>query len=371
MAELTSRERLIRTIEGREVDRIATFDIIHNIDLIEYLTGEKVSPENAEDLLCKAAGKCLDMIRHFAVPNFEGEKIVKYKDGFEYRYEWWTGHLVKRPDFKKVEDVVKIIEKDIESIYNSIKKKKICHVAQQHVNLFYEKFEYFEEVKEEYRRISEKLDGTIMMGPEMVQGLAVPCERFDYKWWTYIYYDYPELAIRYIDALYSYEISFIDSFADFTMCPFANSSESIGTSDSLLFPYEFYKEIIMPREKIVTEKWKEYKTYVFHFLDGYKWPVLDDYFNIGTDVIFPFEPYCQMDVRKFRDKYPDAVICQPIDCTKLLTFGTCEEVKNTVIRTIKEAEGEKIIIGSTSEIHPEVDYKNAAIMYETAKNYKL
>jgi len=38
MDVLSSRERLIRTIEGKEIDRVATFDIIHNTNLIEYLS---------------------------------------------------------------------------------------------------------------------------------------------------------------------------------------------------------------------------------------------------------------------------------------------------------------------------------------------
>ena len=42
MDRLNSRERLIRTIEGKEIDRIATFDIMHNIGLMEYLSGEKI-----------------------------------------------------------------------------------------------------------------------------------------------------------------------------------------------------------------------------------------------------------------------------------------------------------------------------------------
>ena len=135
--------------------------------------------------------------------------------------------------------------------------------------------------------------------------------------------------------------------------------------------YEFFKEIIIPREKKVTEGWKKHNTFLFHFLDGYKWPLLDDYFSLGTDVIFPFEPYAGMDISKFRKKYPDEVICQPIDCTQLLPYGTKEEVRSAVIKAIEEADKKKIIIGSTSEIHPEVNYKNAVIMYETARNYVL
>ena len=41
MDTLTSRERALRTVSGAEVDRLAVYDIIHSVDLIEYLADDK------------------------------------------------------------------------------------------------------------------------------------------------------------------------------------------------------------------------------------------------------------------------------------------------------------------------------------------
>ena len=116
MSGMTSRQRLINTFEGKQVDRIATYDIIHNIDLIEFTTGQKVMPKNAEDLVCRTANRYLDLIRHFAVPDYDGTKIVSEDDGFTYKYEWWTGHILEKPHFTSVEDVARLVETDIERI---------------------------------------------------------------------------------------------------------------------------------------------------------------------------------------------------------------------------------------------------------------
>lgn len=371
MSELSSRERLLRTFEGREIDRIPTFDIIHNIELIEYLSNEKVTPKNAEDLICKAASKVLDLIRHFAVPNYFDTKIVKDKEGFVYKYEWWTGHIIERPKFNSVNDVAHMIEKDTEKIKKFTEKKKICDVAHMHVNLFQEKFETFEEVKEEYKRISEKLNGTIMLAPEGTAGIQIPQERYDYKWWIYVLKDYNDVAMDYLDALVDYELAFIDSFADFDMCPIAISSGPVGTNEGLLYSEKFFREVVIPRKKKTIDRWKSYGVHHISFLDGYKWPILEDFIRLGTEAIAPFESYAHMDIKKFRQLYPETVICQPIDCTQLLPYGSEEEVKEAVIKAIEDAEGKRLLIGSTSEIHPEVNFKNALLMYETAKNYKL
>ena len=41
------------------------------------------------------------------------------------------------------------------------------------------------------------------------------------------------------------------------------------------------------------------------------------------------------------------------------------------IKAIEDAEVRKIIIGSSSEIHPNIPVENAMAMYETARDYKL
>ena len=371
MDRLTSRERLIRTFEGLEIDRIATFDIIHNIELIEHLTGKKVTPRNAEDLICQAASKILDLIRHFAVPDYYDTKTIKDRDGFIYKYEWWTGHLVERPVFNSVEDMAVMVEKDIEKIYQCIKEKKICDAANMNVNLFSEKYETFEEVKSEYKRISEKLHGTVMLAPEGIHGIQVPQVKYGYKWWSYLLYDMEEIAMAYLDALVDYELAFIDSFADFDMCPIAASTGPVGTDNQLLYPPEFFREVVIPRKKKTLDRWKKHGVYHMSFMDGYKWPVLDDFIDLGTDAVFPFEPYAGMEVKKFRELYPEIVIAQPIDCTQLLPFGTEDQVRKAVRDAIVDSGERKIIIGSTSEIHPKVNHMNAIAMYEEAKKYRL
>ncbi len=372
MPQLTARERLEALFIGREIDRIPTYDILHNIELIEYLSEKKITPKNAEDLLCRAANKCLDLIRHFTVPDYEGKKIVREKDGFIYKYEWWTGHILEKPVYKTTEDVVKVVERDICQLEECIKNKKICSEANNHVNLFYERFEYFEEVREEYKRITEKLgEKTVMLGPEMPMGFSIALFRHGIDWWTYLIYDHPELAFKYLDSYYEYELAFFNSYADLDIMPIVCSAGSIGMDDRLLFSKDIFENMILKYEKRIFKAFKKYGKYIMAFLDGYKEPVINDFIDIGADAIDPFEPYCKMNVAKFRKIFPEIIICQPIDCTQLLAFGTEDDVKKAVTGAIKDAGEKKILIGSTSEIHPKVNFKNAVAMYETARNYNL
>ena len=371
MGELSCRERLVRTLQGDRVDRIPTFDIIHNIDLIEHVTEDKVTPANAEDLLCKTAGELLDLIRHFAPPDNLQPRIVRDETGFVYEYDWWTGHIVERPQFNSSVEIADSMKRDMDIIRECIEKKKICHIARQHVRLFDENYETIEEVKAEFKRVSEKLNGTVMLAPEDLGTMGMAAERYDETGWWYLYRDQPETAVQYMDALTEYQLCFIDNFADSSVSQFAQISLPVGTGSGLLYSPDWVRKEVIPREKQKVARWKEHGYYVLAFLDGYKWPVIDDFLGIGVDEIHPCEPYCQMDVGRLREKYPDLVLGQPIDCAGLLAFGQESEVEAAVVKAIEDAGKKKIIIGSTSEIHPRVKPENALRMYRTARDYVL
>ena len=85
---LSCRERLLRTLNGEQIDRIATFDVIHTVDLIEHLTGEKVTPLNAEDLFCKGISKVLDLVEHCAIPDRPDPWTLVDQNAFVYSYQW-------------------------------------------------------------------------------------------------------------------------------------------------------------------------------------------------------------------------------------------------------------------------------------------
>jgi hypothetical protein len=90
MDKLNSTERLINTFEGKPLDRLPVFDIIHNVEFIEHASGEKLNTSNAEDITCKAVRNTLDLVRHFRIPDFLDKKESEDEDGFRYRDEWWT-----------------------------------------------------------------------------------------------------------------------------------------------------------------------------------------------------------------------------------------------------------------------------------------
>jgi hypothetical protein len=128
MNELDSTTRVLNTFEGKPLDRLPVFDIIHNAEFIECVSGEKLTPQNAEDLACRAVRQTLDLCRHFAIPdNLEPREEVD-DEGFVYHVEWWTKGIARRP-FHNLQEAADLVKRDIEAIYKSLDRQKFCHQA--------------------------------------------------------------------------------------------------------------------------------------------------------------------------------------------------------------------------------------------------
>jgi hypothetical protein len=76
-----------------------------------------------------------------------------------------------------------------------------------------------------------------------------------------------------------------------------------------------------------------------------------------------------MDVGELHRRYPQLLLVGGIDVSQLLPFGSPEEIRNIVVRTIEAAEG-RIMIGSTTELHDGVPLENFLAMREAALNYR-
>jgi hypothetical protein len=367
MEKLNATERVLNTFEGKPLDRLPVFDIIHNVEFIEYASGEKLNSANAEDITCKAVRNTLDLVRHFRIPDFLDKRESEDEDGFRYRDEWWTKQVTHIP-IKTLEDAKNMMLKDIDRIYKSIENKKFCFQALEQVNLYGEYFMDPEQLNISFGRVAKKLGDTMMIAPETVPGLYSATHRYGFQWVTYMYYDHPEIFIRYYDALVDHELFKIDCFAPTGLSKIAMISEALAFNSGLLWSMQFIKDIVYPRIKRCIDRWKKYGYYVIYHSDGNKWEICRDIIEMGADSINPFEPLAGMDIKKFRTLYPETVCGSMIDCQDLLAFGTPEQIREATLKAIADSGGAKTLIGSTSEIHPEIKLENALMLYGTARN---
>ena len=369
MNELTPRERVLRTIAGEPVDRLAIYDIIHSTDLIEHLSGDKITPANAEDLTCKAVGKVLDLVRHFCIPSDIEERTYSDDDGFTYRHQWWTREIVERPN-KTLDETRDLMKSDVEHIRRAIEKGEVCWQALEHLEILGEHCKTFEEIGELFRRIAGKLDGAMMVAPESLPGMYTATNRYGFEMVIYTYHDHPDDFMAIYEAFCDYEVAKIHALADLVdIAPVALLSEAVAFNTGLLFPPEFIRDIQYPNIRRIIDAYKEHGFKVIFHADGNKWPILDDIVSFGADIIDPCETLATMEIKELREKYPTMAFASPVDCQDLLARGTTDEIAAACWKVLDDCGGERVLTGSTSEIHPGISVERAMTMYDIFRNY--
>jgi hypothetical protein len=362
-----ARERVLAAFDHRTPDRVPVADVLHNIEVIEYFGGEKVTPRNALDVTCRAIGRTLDFARHFAVPDME-PRIVRDEDGFVYRLEWWTGQVLQRP-FKDPKGLAEIVKKDIDRIYAAIDAGRLCPQATLHIRLTGEDLETPEDLREYYRRVIDKMDGSFLLASESLVGLHTAYYRAGIELFIYLYDEDPQLVSNWLQALNDYELYKIHAIADPAIMPVAMVADDLAYNKGLLFSREFLQRESFPRAKRLVDAWHEHGCKVIFFCDGNKWAIMDDLVAIGCDSIAPLEPASHMLLKDVRQKYPQLTEVYTIDCNDLLTYGTTDDVKAAVKEAVDEGVNGGLILSSTSALHPAVSLENVIALFEAAQQY--
>jgi uroporphyrinogen decarboxylase len=142
----------------------------------------------------------------------------------------------------------------------------------------------------------------------------------------------------------------------------------------LMSPRHFRK-LLYPGLKRVMQGYKELGLYVIKHTDGNLWPILDMIVDSGIDCLDPIDPQAGMDITAVREKYPGLALKGNVDCAQLLTFGTPEE---TVVATraalakgmagVAEGGG-GFICSSSNSIHSGVKPENYLALMQTVREY--
>ncbi len=354
---MTARERIEATLDGRIPDRVPVFDLIQNLPLIEHVTGERVTPANGLDLLCRTIGACLDITRGISAP--AEEKTVRQPDGFVYKQEWWTTWLVERP-FHDVKGLLEHIRRNIDEIHD--RKPGDMWTFAGKGNVWGASGE---SSREQFLSLQEKVGGNTVLFPnESPVGLDTAHIRAGLELFSYAYAEDPELVSAWLDALNWNEIQRVHETADASLSPVALVYADLADKNQTLFSPAFLRREFFPRLRKLVDAWHSHGIHVIFHSDGNLWRVLDDFRDSSIEGINPLEPLSRMYAGDVRKSYPGWVLMGGIDASQLLPFGTEEEVRASVRRTIRDAGPcGRLWLGSSTEIHPAMPVKNVLAMW--------
>ena len=148
-------------------------------------------------------------------------------------------------------------------------------------------------------------------------------------------------------------------------------SDDIGTQKSAFFSLEIFREFFKPYYKQLFDKAHELGTHFWLHCCGNIELFLEDFIEIGLDVIHPIQKNT-MDENEIARKYGDRLcIFAGFDVQYLMAFGTPEEVREEVkhlMETYKRQDGRFLMTmgnGST----PDWKIENLTALYEASLEY--
>jgi uroporphyrinogen decarboxylase len=145
------------------------------------------------------------------------------------------------------------------------------------------------------------------------------------------------------------------------------AGDDMGHQQGMLVSPEMFRRLIKPRfsrlyhaAKALLHEYNPHAKMMAH-TDGDVYPIIRDYIEMGLDVLNPVQPYvAEMDHTRLKREFGNRLSFHAgIDLQHVLPFGTPEEVRAEVIKTIQTlGPGGGYIIAPTHYLTPDVPPEN-------------
>lgn len=150
--------------------------------------------------------------------------------------------------------------------------------------------------------------------------------------------------------------------------------DDLGTQENLLMSPKMYRSILKPIHADYISFIKDRtKAKIFFHTDGDVFSLIDDFIEIGVDILNPIQTSAgkMADISVLKKRYGKEIcFCGAIDTQRVLTYGSQDEVRNEVRRVINAlgmAGG--YIVASVHTITREVPPENVLAMVDAIEEY--
>ena len=354
MTELTSIERVRRLLAGQEVDHVPVFDLLRNDSAIEYYSCERITFENAQQLVYRAVSRALDSTRpSIKAPQPDSETILP--DGRITKQHRWTSW----GEYMRFADEDEYSRHLFETyLYDNPQKtkKRAAESIQRHEVLM--------------DAVGDLFLFWSMGGPglQFLFGV-VGLEAFSYYMYDSLDAISHAMEVNTVNSINLIKELHVQTKGSSKAPEVYFMSEDMAFKSGCLFSPDFMKKEFYPRLARITDAIHETgKKLCFHS-DGNLMGVLDDLVNCGIDILNPIEVNAGMDIAEIHQRFPALYMTGGVDVSQLLPLGSPEEVEEAAFKAIRDSGGQ-IMIGSSTEMNHEVPLENVLALYNAPKKYK-
>lgn len=150
--------------------------------------------------------------------------------------------------------------------------------------------------------------------------------------------------------------------------------DDLGSQERLMISPKMYRQMLKPLHADLIQTIREHtKAKVFFHTDGDVFDLIEDFIEIGVDILNPIQTSAgkMSDLAGLKKRYGDKLVfCGAIDTQHILPHGTSEEVKKEVRRVIDTlGEGGGYMVASVHTIMNEVPAENVLAMVDAVEEY--
>lgn len=150
--------------------------------------------------------------------------------------------------------------------------------------------------------------------------------------------------------------------------------DDLGTQESLMISPKMYRKMLKPihADLISFIKERTHAKVLFH-TDGDVEPLIEDFIEIGIDILNPIQTSAgkMADLVSLKAKYGDRIVfCGAVDTHRLLPSGTPEEVRQEVKRIIQAlGPGGGFMLGAVHTVMDDVPAENILAMVDALEEF--
>ncbi len=359
-AGLTPRERIERTLEFRQVDVVATGEIIQNGDLISRFVGRQVREDwTLEELAGTYRGLQIDLGMLMAPASLPR---LEKRHGVTFQVSYWSEWVVGRP-FADVAGLKEFLAGIVAEVRASAPEDLWTYAGKggivgQAIGSY---GRYFEQLK-------AVVAPTIPCHIESPVGLDLIYNLAGWELFSYLLADDPGVIAETFETVNLHEVARVHRVADRRISPLVVVYCDIASAADVILSPEYLRAEFFPRLKRLVDAWHEHGVKVIFHSEGNLKKVLDDLVACEIDGLNPLEPE-NLSLEYVRRAHPRLVLWGGIDDKRLLPFGAEAEVEEAVQRALETCRAGGLILGASGQIHPAVKPENAVALYRAAKKY--
>jgi len=337
--------RIIKAINHIEPDKVPIWEALENPTLYNHFAPGEKDFLKAASTACEALG--IDMTYGCMNPPLPDEEYDTSDVHISGQTRW-----SKRPGVSSISDIIN-------------HKPKPVKRSQEFVDRYLESFYRLKQAYAPHTMYVSQGAGFGFLG--MAHGSGISWDTF-----ATALYEAPHHLEKIWDENVDYAVMRNSVYAEYKLGPVMQFCEDLAYKGGLLISPEHIRKYFIPRLKRTIQPLKEAGIKLIFHCDGNLMDVLDDLVEAGIDGLNPIDPSAGMDIGFIKQKYGDRLILVGnVDGSRILPFGTPEEVRKEVASCIRKASpgGGHLIQCGCGELMPDVPLENALAYFDAVKDF--